>query len=208
MTARPVARYLARFGGAPSRDPLAHAMGEPLIADTSSEAAEELAGKLEEARQAGLNEGFRAARQEAEHRIMQERQNFAALMAAERARWTEEEASRLHAGFMDAILAVEARLAQSVAAILRPFIARALREQIVEDFVSNVKILLCSDAHRLIRIGGPADLLARLQEKLSTLTSAVEYVPGGSAELTVLSDQTFIESRLAAWMQRLDAAVE
>ncbi|WP_156898145.1 hypothetical protein [Methylocapsa acidiphila] len=60
----------------------------------------------------------------------------------------------------------------------------------------------------MIEVSGAADLLAAFRDKMGSFAGAVEYVSNQSPEVRVVIDQTVIETRIDAWVERLKALSE
>lgn len=174
------------------------------------ETPEERAARLEEAeargREAGRAQGLAEARAEAEAAMAAEREAFAAELAAERARWSESEAERLAAGFAAALRALDADLTRRIGRLLVPVLTDALRRRAVDDLAQALGRLTADPNHAAIRVSGPEDLLAALRCRLGDQADGIAFAPGAAPEVSVVADQTVIETQLAAWTRLLAAA--
>jgi hypothetical protein len=209
MTARPVAQYLVRFGAQDAPEPAVATQDELTVLPLSAPApAEDLAVSLEQAREEGHAEGLAAAR--AEHAAERARETllFEARLSAERARWTKEESEKLATRFAAALAETEADIAASVARVLRGFLIEVLRRKAVDELADDVRALLEGKEHPIVEISGAADLLAMLRERLSRFADAIEYAPDQSPDVKVVADQTIIETRIEAWIERVEAISE
>jgi hypothetical protein len=205
MMAIPIARYLVQFGAGPPAGPPGDRLGEPAQEEEIAAAAEEdRAREIEAAHARGSAEGQAAAQVEFDHRLAEERIGFEARMERERARWVTDEGNTLKETLDAAFKALEASLAGSVNRILEPFLGAALRGQVVQSLRENLSVLLSSDRHGMLRIAGPQDLLTALSEGLAPSSKAIEYLPNEAVDVTIVADQTVVESQLQAWISRFN----
>lgn len=135
-----------------------------------------------------------------------EREAFAAELAAERARWSESEAEQLAAGFAAALRALDADLTQRIGRLLVPVLSDALRRRAVDDLAQALGRLTADPNHAAIRVSGPEDLLAALRRRLGDQADGIAFASGAAPEVSVVADQTVIETQLAAWTRLLAAA--
>ncbi|AWN37616.1 hypothetical protein [Methylobacterium radiodurans] len=182
----------------------------PAAAPEPVETPEERAARLEEAeargRAEGHAQGLAEARAEAEAAMAAERESFAAQLAAERARWSESEAEQLAAGFAAALRALDADLTRRIGRLLVPVLTDALRRRAVDDLAQALAKLTADPNHAAIRVSGPEDLLAALSHRLGPQAAGIAFAPGAAPEVSVVADQTVIETQLAAWTRLLAAA--
>jgi hypothetical protein len=99
-------------------------------------------------------------------------------------------------------------IADKVARILVPFLAEALRRQVVDDLTQTVSTILAGADAPALRLSGPPDLVAALRERLAGHAAAIDCVAADAADVTLVADRdTIIESRLQAWGERLHRAL-
>jgi len=55
---------------------------------------------------------------------------------------------------------------------------------------------------------GPPDLLDALRSNLTMFSQTVNYVENGAIDVTIVANQTLIESQLALWFSRLGVLPE
>ena len=173
-----------------------------------AETPEERAAALAEAEARGREEGLAQARAEAQVQHEAEREAFAARLAEERARWCEGEAERLAEGFSAALRALDADLTQRIGRLLVPVLSDALRRRAMDELGVALGRLLAEPGQAAIRVSGPEDLLDALCERLGSQAEGVTFDPGAAPEVSVVADQTVMETRLAAWTRLLTAAAE
>ncbi|WOJ88648.1 hypothetical protein RZS28_12585 [Methylocapsa polymorpha] len=209
MTARPVAQYLARFGSRNPPDAVTAPQEELTCLPLAVQApAEDHLLLIQMAREEGVAEGLAAARAEHAAALAQEKLLFEGRLSADRERWTKDESERLAEKLLMAFAAIEASIAASVARVLRAFLIDLLRRKAVDELSDDVRALLGGREHPIVEISGPTDLLAALRERLSRFPDAIEYAANQSADVKVVADQTIIETRIEAWIERINALSE
>ena len=161
---------------------------------------------LAEAEERGRREAREAARIEFERRRAEDLADFELRLAEERQRWTEETADRLADRISDGLREIEASLAAGVAGALAPLLDTLVRQRAVDELSTTVSLLLRSDRHIDLTISGPDDLLARLRARLDAYSHSIQFAAGGEADVRVTFNDTVIETRIAAWTERLAAA--
>jgi hypothetical protein len=209
MMARPVAHYLVEFGSPPVMEALVETSHGASGQDQPDEpVVEDPEISLQVARDMGVSEGHAAARAGYEAQLLQEKLAFDAHLAAERDRWTREESERISQDIKAIFVEVESNIAEYVERILAPFVVDALRRRMTDLLAENVGVLLGGSEHLIIEIHGPEDLLAMLREKLAAFSSAIDYLPDDSIDVRIIADQTKIESRIGAWLERIKSLPE
>lgn len=209
MMARSVAQYLMRFASSDSAQAIVEEPSERIEPVPCAGLPLEnpvLANRV--AREEGVSEGLEMARAEYEARLMLEKHAFEARLGAERNKWAEQESEKLSEKIESAFAKVESNIGESVEAVLRPFLVDALRRKIVDLLAEHVGALLRGGADPVIKIYGAEGLLAALREKLSARSAAIEYAPGDMIEVEVVSGRTIIETRIAAWIERINSLPE
>lgn len=208
MTPRPVALYLAPFD-APVRPQQGddNRLAWEVLPDPMASEDEALAAMARSAREDAYAEGLTAGAEALEQTLAAERLAFAARLADERAGWAEEEGARLGEALQAALAGIEARIAASVASILRPLIGAALRDKAVDELHDAIGPMLRA-GQALIAISGAADILAALQRRLADAPAAISFTPNASTDVQIVADQTIVESRICAWVERIEATVE
>lgn len=209
MTTRPVAEYLMQFGAQADVEPALDLCGEVTISPIwKQELEEDLETALESARESGRVVGFEAAQAEFEATLDRERKSFEERLAAGRQEWTRKEGERLSETLAAALRTMEESIAESVARVLRPFIVDSLRRQMLDQLVDHIATMIGNNEKILIKIAGPTDLLDSLRERLASIPVAIDYEPRDSVDVSVVSEQTAIETQLQAWIDLIDAETE
>lgn len=163
---------------------------------------------IAEAEQRGFRGGLESARIESEAQRAEDAGQFEARLAAERARWAEEQADTLAAQIPAGFREIEETLAATAAGVLLPFLRSAATERAIEELRATIGRLLCDRQRPLLRIAGPQDLLELLRQRLGADAAAIEFRVEERAEVRVTADETIIETQLKAWSGRLGEAVE
>ncbi|MGQ7792569.1 hypothetical protein ACUN0C_09190 [Faunimonas sp. B44] len=207
MSLLPLAHYLIDFTdlsaaggvGAPAAGPQAEA-----VPADRPEGVEERIG---EARRAAWTEGYAAAEAEMTRRMALEREAHAAALAAERARWAEEEGEVLRAAFSAGMEQLRAGIEAGLGRALRSVLEEGLRRRAVAAVSEALAVLIEHRGRDLVKVSGPEDLLEAIRRDLGAVGSAVVFEPGQGPDVRVVADQTLIETELAAALLRLDEAV-
>jgi hypothetical protein len=151
--------------------------------------------------------GYAAGLAEGNAGLAEERVRSAVRLGEERAKWSDQEAVAIVNGFGTACRELETNIASSVARILQPFLADAVRDKAIEALIEQISTLTCSSPVPVFRISGPGDLLERVKAQLETARrTGVEYQIADTLEIRVVADQTVIETQMQAWTARLKEA--
>ncbi|WP_267428269.1 hypothetical protein [Methylobacterium sp. GC_Met_2] len=159
------------------------------------------------ARLEGRREGEAAVRAAVEAAVKAEREAAAATLAEARQHWVETESTLLAGAITGQARMVEERLAQSLARVLRPFLAEALRQEAIADLHATLASLVADDQAGTLAVTGPADLVAALVRRLDLPPERVAITAGGGPDLRIRSNGTLVETRLGAWGERLAALI-
>ncbi|RYC30486.1 hypothetical protein D3273_18285 [Lichenibacterium minor] len=123
-----------------------------------------------------------------------------------RAAWAAAEGEALADGLRAGCAALEAALADGVAAALEPLLDEALRIAAVAQLRDAIGDLVLAGTGGTIAVAGPQDLLDSLRASLSRVGIAedgIRFAPSKAAEVTVKADNSTIETRLEAWASAL-----
>ena len=123
-----------------------------------------------------------------------------------RAAWAAAEGEALADGLRAGCAALEAALADGVAAALEPLLDEALRIAAVAQLRDAIGDLVLAGTGGTIAVAGPQDLLDGLRASLSRVGIAedgIRFAPSEAAEVTVKADNSTIETRLEAWASAL-----
>ncbi len=165
---------------------------------TPREPPPDLDAIYESGRQAGLAE----ARAEAEAAAARQAQAAEAALEQARLAWTEAVAMPLATELPRALDALAERLAETTGRLLRPFLEGELRDAASRALIDQIRPLLSGGDGAVIRVSGPADLLATLRGVFSAGTP-VEFAETEAVDVSIVLGETVIETRIAAWVARL-----
>jgi hypothetical protein len=208
VTVIPIAQYLVQFGSGNVFDASNSQRDEaPQLQSLDPRVAEELASRLEEAHARALEEGRAAAAAEFDVELAKERARSEAQIAVARQSWLAEEGGRMSDAMVAAFRELETSIADSVARILEPFLAAALREKMLAGLSETLSTLLDSD-RTLLKVSGPESFLNALRERLGTSRESIEYLPAEGMDIRATADHTVVETRLQAWSDRFRQAIE
>jgi flagellar biosynthesis/type III secretory pathway protein FliH len=200
----PIAQYLNQFGKANAAriEPPQQSLllrPKPLPAPLTINIEAELA----EAAERGRQEGLEAARAEFAAALALERKSWEDGEVARRLAWQASEYARFAEKIERAMTAIEDRVAQAVARILKPFLNEERARKITESLSENLSKILSRDAPAMLKITGPEALLNMLRDKMSAHAVQVEYMPSAGADVTVEANQTIIQSQLQIWIDHI-----
>lgn len=151
--------------------------------------------------------GYTAGLAEGDSKLAEERVRSAIRLGEERAKWSDQQAVAIVNGFDTACREIESNIASSVARILLPFLADAVRDKAIGALVEQIAALTSNSPVPVFRVTGPSDLLNLVKAQLdATSRSAIEYQAADTVEVRVLADQTTIETQISTWIDRLKEA--
>jgi hypothetical protein len=151
--------------------------------------------------------GHIAGLAEGESKLAEERVRSAIRLGEERAKWSDQQAVAIVNGFDAACREIESNIASSVARILLPFLADAVRDKAIGSLVEQIAALTSSSPVPAFRVTGPNELIDLVRTQLNLAgRSGVEYQSADTVEVRVLVDQTRIETQISTWMDRLKEA--
>lgn len=151
--------------------------------------------------------GYTAGLAEGEAKLAKERVRSAIRLGEERAKWSDQQAVAIVNGFDTACREIESNIASSVARILLPFLADAVRDKAVGSLVEQIATLTSNSPVPAFRVTGPSELIDLVRTQLNLAgRSGVEYQSADTVEVRVLADQTTIETQISTWMDRLKEA--
>jgi hypothetical protein len=151
--------------------------------------------------------GHAAGVAEGDARVAEERVRSAIRLGEERAKWSDQQAVAIVNGFDTACREIESNIASSVARILLPFLADAVRDKAIGSLVEQIAALTSSSPVPAFRVTGPSELIDLVRTQLNLAgRSGVEYQSADTVEVRALVDQTTIETQISTWMDRLKEA--
>ncbi|TFV78709.1 hypothetical protein E4K64_05865 [Bradyrhizobium frederickii] len=151
--------------------------------------------------------GHAAGVAEGDARLAEERVRSAIRLGEERAKWSDQQAVAIVSGFEAACREIETNIASSVARILLPFLADAVRDKAIGSLVEQIAVLTGSSSAPAFKVTGPSELLDLVKTQLEGARRiGIEYEAAEALEVRVVADQTVIETQISVWSERLKAA--
>jgi hypothetical protein len=151
--------------------------------------------------------GHAAGVAEADGRVAEERVRSAIRLGEERGKWSDQQAVAIVSGFESACREIETNIASSVARILLPFLADAVRDKAIGSLVEQIAALTGNSPVPVFKVTGPSELLDLVRTQLeASKRTGIQYEAAESLEVRVVADQTIIETQIAVWGERLKDA--
>jgi hypothetical protein len=189
----------------PQPQPQAHSQPQPLLQSPppAPKAEAPAVNLLDDA----YRRGHAAGVAESDARIAEERVRGAIRLGEERAKWSDQQAVTIVSGFEAACREIETNIASSVARILLPFLADAVRDKAIGSLVEQIAALTGNSPVPVFKVTGPSELLDLVKTQLQTARrTGIEYEAADTFEVRVVADQTVIETQITAWSERLKEA--
>jgi len=161
----------------------------------------------DDAYQRGLSAGYATARTEYERKLNDEREKFEARLGEERSDLLNETAARIADNIEEIGKQLEARIAGVTARILEPLISNAVQRQAATSFVEKLSSITGDSRRPLLRVTGPSEMIELVRSKLGARLIAVELRAEPVAEVSVIVDQTVLETQVKIWAERLKLVV-
>lgn len=182
--------------------PVPGLMPTPALHPHEPPGAEAVRTAAEEARRLALEEAA-IALAACEQQLADAEAAFAARLEEEiaeaRFRWCAEESERLAGLIGTGLDAVEGRICEALAAVLRPFVSGAARARALDELARRVRELLRGGAAGpSITITGSGDLAAALSARLSDVPGIV-LAEGPASDLKITCDDSLLETQLSGW---------
>jgi hypothetical protein len=155
----------------------------------------------------GFMEGMGVAEEEWRAKLDEQAAFHEQKLALERLTWASREAETLAEQLAEGIRALETRIGDTVAELLRPFLVDAVRRRAVGDLVQAIERVLQKDEGVALEIAGPEDLLQLLREKLSGKNIALLFAPGEGPEVRIVAGQTVMETQLRSWVSKIEESL-
>jgi len=109
----------------------------------------------------------------------------------------------------DGLARIEHAICEQTTRVLGRFLDKAIRERALAELSETVTALVAGGEAVKVKIVGPEALVERLRQLLDASSApAIELTVGTTPDVTVSIDDTIIETRIAAWMDHVNAAVE
>jgi hypothetical protein len=160
--------------------------------------------RIAAARAQAYAEGQAAAMTQYQALLQEERDYYEKQLAVERLTWVSREAEKLTEQLAEGMSALETRIADILADLLKPFLIDAARRRAIGDMLQAIDTVLLKDQGVKLEISGPEDLQEVLREKLSGRNMSVEFVPGDGPEVRIIAGHTVLETQLAGWVAKVE----
>jgi hypothetical protein len=202
MSAAPIARYLLELDA--GDDARATPAWRPSAAKLS---AASKATMVEEAHAKGFESGKAAAGAQIAGKLEERDALHRKELASAREAWTQLESGRLAEQLAKGLQELEARLADTTARILKPFLTAELHRRAIADLAESLTALRAQEKAAGIAVSGTADLLEALRARLEGKLDNVIYHASQACDVRVTVGQTVLETRVGAWMARIEEAL-
>jgi hypothetical protein len=203
MSAAPIARYLLELDADDDTRPTPASW---LSAGKSSTAGK--AAMIDEAYAKGFESGKAAAETQMAARLEEREAAHREELSSARETWAQLESGTLAQQLARGLQELETRLAETTARILKPFLGAELQRRAIADLVESLTALRAQEKVATITISGAADLLEALRAQLGGKVDNVDYRPSQSCDVHVTLGQTVLETRIGAWMARIEETMK
>lgn len=201
MSVVPAALFLVDFG---SNDTAAAIADETLRGAATAAADDGEAERLEEAYSRGVEEGNAAVQAQTGARLEEQKVAFEQSLAALRESWCREEGVRIAEQMKTAIRDMEERIAHSAERVLRPFLARAIRDRAIVELRAILQDLVATSPGVALEIAGPEDLLGAVRASLPASVASVSYVANEACDVQVKAGASILETHIAEWLKHIE----
>jgi hypothetical protein len=206
MSAVPASRFLMEF-----QRHAPHAVASPPDGSVGAAQAQEagiadVEARIQAAFARGCESGKAAAGAAHAAELERERATLDARLAAEREAWFASEGTRIAGRMESALDALQQQIADTVARILKTFLADAIHRKATSELVQTLDVLLAAEPGISVQISGPKALLQAVKKGLGKRSAAVTLSPGETCDVRISAGQTVIETRLRAWLASLEEA--
>lgn len=196
MSALPVSHYLRDLSPDAARKALKGVAGIAVDDEMSSD----IEKRVDEARTLGILEGRAAVQAEYDVRLAQQVDGLEKKFAQERAAWARDQGGRLGELIVERLDAIESKIAEQVAAVLRPFIGDEVRGRALAELKGMLEKMLLNGDYAKITVSGPADLIEVLRAQIADRAKSVTFVTTERPDVTVIADETILETRIVEWL--------
>jgi hypothetical protein len=197
----PLSRFLVEFSEPATAEPFAFAEMEPLVEievePTLTLTMTDLQQQVQEARDQAAAEAQAQTQAKLQAQFDEERAEMIREFEAAREAWANEQGQQISASLTTAVAQLESELSTALARALQPLFAEACRTRMVAELSTVLASILGDPSHPPLRISGPVDLLTAFGNA-HPADIAIDYVVADQAELTLVTDTSRIETRLAA----------
>jgi hypothetical protein len=206
MRALPLEHFLVELGPDSGPPPPTRALkaNEPHV---SRAVAEDCDTRLAQAYERGKAQGAAEAAETLAARLRQAEAAAEGRIAAARAEWLAHESGRLAERLEAGLREVELAVADATARILKPFLLDRVRAEAVESLAATIADVVRYRDGARVEIAGPADLAARVAERIAALGVEADVREAEGPDVRVSIGLTALETSLATWLARIEGAV-
>lgn len=165
--------------------------------------AEAVAAKMEEAYERGLADGRAAVRAECDARLEQLAKAAEEARNEDRAHWVATEGDRLARLIADGLEALETRIAEQTARVLRPALVEDAQKRAIRELADTLDAMLAKGDVAKLTVSGPEDLVAAIRDRLDGKVQGAAFATAPHAELRIEVDETILETRIGAWAETI-----
>ena len=115
------------------------------------------------------------------------------------------EVARLADLIAESLAEIEERIALCMARMLKPYLLRKQMKLVFDALCEDYARLRSSDSPPLLRVSGRESVLHALRARLSGQPIEIEYSLNENVEVTVLAENTRIQTQLQAWTDTINA---
>lgn len=173
----------------------------PAIDDAAIEA------RLAESRREGFAEAEAACQEALVLRLGEMKEAQARQVELLRQSWMAEVAETVAEQLRDGMAELENRTATVLAELLEPIVNESVRVKAIAEAREAIGTLLANGPDAVIRISGPADLIAALQATFGE-TAVLDFTETEAPEVTIVAGDTTIRSHLQSWATSLRTAMQ
>jgi hypothetical protein len=196
----PLSRFLVEFSDVATAEPFALSEMEPFVEievePTTTLTIAALEQQVQEARDEAAAEAQARTQAELQAQFDDERAEMIREFETAREVWANEQGQQISASLTTAVAQLESELSTALARALQPLFAEACRTRMVAELSTVLASILGDPSHPPLRISGPVDLLTAFGNA-HPADIAIDYVVADQAELTLVTDTSRIETRLA-----------
>jgi hypothetical protein len=196
MTAVPAGRFLEDFGAAEGTAGAILNANVPAASDPTEEAFAK-----------GVEAGRAAAQAEHEAKLASQQTLFAKRIDLERQKWIVGVAAKFADTLTMGIRDMEAKVVDSVARVLRPFVETELHVKVVAELQTSLAALLAAEPGMNIHIKGPANILAVLEKQLANKQPPATFETTDDVDVRITAGQAVLETCLGEWLAKLKEAM-
>jgi len=222
MKAIPIAQYLSQLEREPAERATGPrlAVGEPYPAkprlvttspspkppaDPPAAVVPDIEASIAEAYQRGVQDGRAEANAEHIKRQAAQETDYDSRLEKASEAFRAKELAQFAEAISSSLTEIEERIALTTARIMKPYLLRKQMKLVFDALCEDYARLRSSDAPPLLRVSGRESVLSALRSRLASQPIEIEYSLNENVEVTVLADNTRIQTQLQAWTDAINA---